>query len=220
MTTLATDLRVVTGLATTALDPLWTIENADQLVAAMYDVLPGVVAEWSLAASATAAEWYDVAREQANVDGAFRAIVEPMKDLGAEALIGWASEPLLQPVPEFSVAAYRAVGGLQKRMVNSANFTITGSAAADPKARGYQRVTRPEACGFCRMVASRGAVFSKATSTFACHEHCHCSARPVWGGDKIAVREYTQSDRTKNMKPEQRKRMNRQAREWIADNLT
>jgi len=214
---LATDLRVVSGLAATQLDPLWTIDNPDELSAAVYEVLPPLVDQWSLASSAVAADWYDAEREKADVAGAFRAIVEPIKDLGTEALIAWATEPLRQPEPDLAAVQYRAVGGLQKRLANSANYTITNSSKADPQSRGWIRTTRPQACDFCRMVASRGGVFTEATSRFACHEKCHCASRPIWGGQEVQVEAYKPSAR--DLSAQERAALNKQARSWIKANL-
>ena len=217
MPSLATDLQTVTGLAEADLEPLWTVENADQLVAVMYDVLPGAVETWSSAAQSVAAEWYDEEREREEIAGTFQAIVEPIKDLGVYALVGWATEPLLQPEPDFAAARYRAVGGVQKRLANSANYTITGSSAADPQARGWMRKTRPNACNFCIMVASRGAVYTEKTSRFACHERCYCRAAPAWGGRPLPVEPYKPSER--DLSEAQRQELNRQARAWINSNL-
>ena len=71
---LATDLQVVSGLATNQLDPLWAVDNPALLEAAMWDVLPGLVDEWALASSAVAADWYDTERDKAEVAGTFKAI--------------------------------------------------------------------------------------------------------------------------------------------------
>jgi hypothetical protein len=204
-------------LAEADLEPLWTVENADQLVAVMYDVLPGAVETWSAAAQSVAAEWYDEEREREEIAGTFQAIVEPIKDLGVYALVGWATEPLLQPEPDFAAARYRAVGGVQKRLANSANYTITGSSAADPQARGWMRKTRPNACNFCIMVASRGAVYTEKTARFACHERCYCRAAPAWGGRPLPVEPYKPSER--DLSEAQRQELNRQARAWINSNL-
>ena len=216
---LATDLQTVSTAAVSQLDPLWTVDNADQLESAMWDVLPGLVDQWSLAASAVAADWYDTQREQAGAPGAFQAIVEPMAELGVGALIGWAMEPVRQPTPDFAAAQYRAVGGVQKRVINSANYTITGSSKADPHAKGWVRRTRPDGCDFCRMVASNDRLYTEAAATFACHERCHCYAEPLWGGQQVDVRPYTPSQRTSSMSDAQRSAMNRQAHAWIKANL-
>lgn len=216
---LATDLRSVTALAERDLDPLWELED-EELLAAMYDVLPAVIEQWALASAAVAAEWYDAERERLEVPGRFQAIVDPLESLGTEALIGWAVQPLTGDTPNAEQAKYRLVGGVQKRLANSANFTITGSSVADPQSRGWMRRTRPAACSFCLMIASRGAVYTEQTARFASHERCYCSAAPVWNNRALPVEPYKPSEITAQLSDKQRKELNRSAREWIAANLT
>jgi hypothetical protein len=215
------------------------------------DVLPALVNKWGTASSSVAADWYDELRQAQGISGHFTAIAPPLDNLGAEALAGWAAEPLqpkqpgtptppISPAPrrgglrftttqdesaqslhidtqpvdlDMATAQYRAEGGLQKRLVNAANLTVTTSANQDPKARGWMRRTQPGACKFCVMVASRGSVFTKASSTFACHEHCYCEAIPAWGGQPLPVGPYRPSDRPSTAADRAR------VREWIAKNL-
>jgi hypothetical protein len=218
---LATDLELVTGLVTTELDQLWTVDSPELLTAAMWDVLPALVDEWALAASAVAAEAYDAERARQEIDGNFQAIVAPLGDLGTEALIGWSVAALDQPEPDLSLAKSRLVGGVQRRLANSANGTITGSTVADPQARGWYRVTRPDACNFCKMVASRGGVFKEATARFACHDHCYCRAAAAWRGRPVRVQKYTPSERAYRAEGNEAQlaRQNAAARAWIAANL-
>lgn len=212
---LASELRLVTGLAVTELSPLWDLAPSD-LVSAVPDVIPAVVDSWSLAAASAAADWYDTLREEASVSGRFRAIVAPLTDeLGAEALVGWVMQALTADAVD--AARKRAESGVQKRVVNAANHTITNSAQQDPKARGYQRHARADGCDFCRMVATRKPVYTRASVTFACHEGCHCYASPAFDGTEIAVRHYQPSDRS--MSPEARANLNASARAWIKANL-
>jgi hypothetical protein len=210
--TLTADLETLVGLALADLGPLWTLTATD-LAEAIGDVVPGVVDTWALASSSLAANWYDDQREMADVSGRFAAITAPLEGLGADALAGWGRELLVAPEPDIAGARFRIEGGLQKRIVNSANQTITGSAERDPAARGYQRTTRGGACDFCRMVASRGAVYTRSSARFACHEHCFCGAVPAWGGRELPMKSYKRSDRPST--PEDRARV----REWIANNL-
>jgi hypothetical protein len=56
-------------------------------------------------------------------------------------------------------------------------------------------------------------VFTKASSTFACHEHCYCEAIPAWGGQALPVGPYKPSDKPST--PQDRARV----RKWITDNL-
>lgn len=205
-------LQGLTVLALDDLDDLWSMSPAE-LEAALFGVFPDVLETWSEAAMTAAADWYDELRESAEVAGRFSAIVEPIDDLGTYALAGWAAEPLKLPEPDVLSVKSRLEDGFQKRLANSANYTITGSAQEDPQARGYMRRTRPGACKFCIMVASRGAVYTKRSARFACHGHCYCEAVPAWGGQALPVEPYKPSDKPST--PEDRARV----RQWIKDNL-
>jgi hypothetical protein len=46
------------------------------------------------------------------------------------------------------------------------------------------------------MLADRGAVYSEATADFAAHDHCGCSAEPVYGDKSRTVRDYVPSSRS------------------------
>jgi len=211
-------------MALADLSPIWRLPAID-VGQALFDAVPGVVQKWNLAAASVAADWYDELRDSAEVAGRFTAVVPDLGDQGAEALAGWGVEGLTVPLageppastdyPALNVgsAQSRVEGGLQKRLVNAANLTVTESADRDPRARGYMRRTRPGACRFCVMVASRGAVYTKASSTFACHEHCYCEAVPAWGGKARPVGPYKPSDRPSTQADRDR------VRRWIAQNL-
>ena len=211
--TLQSDLAVVSGLAVAELEPVWVLPPAE-VQPALMDVLPAVLDAYALAAGAASADVYDDLRDAAGVAGRFAAIVAPLREFGVESLVKWGLKPLSREVPDLSTARTLVEGGVQKRVVNAGNESFTLSASEDPQARGYQRVTRSSACRFCQMVAGRGAVYTKASSTFACHEHCHCSAVPAWGGRALPVGPYEPSDRP--MTDADRARV----RKWIADNLT
>lgn len=211
--TLSNELQALSGLALVDLEDLWRLSPAELQVALM-DLLPGLLETWGEAFAAAAADWYDELRETSDISGRFTAIVEPIADLGAYALAGWGSEPLSISEPDVAAARARIEDGFQKRLVNSANNTITGSAKADPQARGYMRRTRAGACKFCIMVASRGAVYTEQSSRFACHGHCYCEAVPAWGGRALPVRPFKPADRPQTAEDRAR------VRKWIADNLS
>lgn len=209
--TLSSSLRDVTDLALAELAALWDLP-VGELSGALTDLLPAAVYTYTAATSVLAADLYNVMREANDVTGDFQAVI-PDADFGADALTGWAIEPLRLLEPKIEVARFRAESGLQKRMANAANLTMTTSAAEDPQARGYMRRTNTGACDFCRMVASRGGVFTKASSTFACHENCFCESVPAWGGRALPVKAYKPSDRPQTDADRAR------VREWIAANL-
>lgn len=204
-------LRTIADSAVVELAPVWQLPLRS-VAPALFEVIPPLLDRWGLAASAAAADWYDHLRDTKTVSGRFTAIVEPLDDRAAYMVAGWAAKPLSLSEPDLALAQYRAEGGVQKQLVNAANKTVTHSVAEDPHTEGYVRQTRAGACKFCVMVASSG-VYTKTSATFACHEHCHCQAVPIWGGEALSVAKYKPSKRPST--PEERARVRR----WIKDNL-
>lgn len=221
---LNSSLLVVTDAAVQELDPVWQLPPAD-IPIALFDTLPNLIDKWSLASASASANWYDQLREAQDVKGLFQAVIPPLDDLGPEALAGWGGQPLRKILEEdhpivgdeetnaLEATRYRVESGVQKRLVNAANATVSLSAAEDPQAHGYMRRTQPGACHFCVMVASRGAVYTKASVTFACHENCYCECLPAWGGKARPVDPYKPSDKPSTQADRDR------VRRWIADNM-
>ena len=84
-----------------------------------------------------------------------------------------------------STMANNALQGATSRMVMlGGRDTVTTAAALDPVAEGWERVIQPGSCGFCAMLAGRGAVYKESTVDFRAHDHCHCVARPVFPGQE------------------------------------
>lgn len=79
------------------------------------------------------------------------------------------------------IAKAASAGAAMRLALNGGRETITETIKADPRARGYERVTSGAACDFCEMLADRGAVYSEEAADFEAHDHCSCSAVPVYG---------------------------------------
>lgn len=78
-----------------------------------------------------------------------------------------------------------ALRGASTRMVmRGGRDTVTRAVHVDSSAAGWERVIEPGACGFCAMLAGRGAVYKESTVDFRAHDHCHCVARVVFAGQK------------------------------------
>lgn len=59
----------------------------------------------------------------------------------------------------------------------AANETATWNAVNDDRLTGrMQRITRPDACPFCTLIADRGYI--PASAGFAAHAHCRCTPEP------------------------------------------
>lgn len=76
-------------------------------------------------------------------------------------------------------AFVQAAGAASRLVLDAGRDTIRRTTVADPRTRGWQRVTSG-GCDFCSMLAGRGAVYTEATADFASHDHCACSAEPVY----------------------------------------
>lgn len=193
---LRADLATLTAQASLDLAHAWQgfsgpVQARDGLI----DILPRLIAVYGEAAGTVAADWYDEQRDQAEVNKRFRAIVAELPaDLGTVELARWAVGPLFSREQDAAAALALAQGGAQRRILNVARSTVTGSAVADPSAHGWQRVGTGE-CAFCRMLIARGAVYTQRTADFASHDHCHCAAVPAWSGRPIPVKPYTPNNR-------------------------
>lgn len=77
-------------------------------------------------------------------------------------------------------AFVRSSGAVTRLVLEGGRDTIRQTVAADPRAAGWQRVTSGRACDFCSMLASRGGVYKETTADFHAHDHCGCTAQPVY----------------------------------------
>ena len=190
------DLDELVRLAQTDLTALWRqVRDARVARELLADILPSLVEVYGSAAGTLAADWYDELREELDVSGRFRAIVAELPESGqTQALAGWAVEELFSTEPDFAASLTKAQGGLQRLIADVGRGTVIGSSLNDPQATGWQR-SASGGCGFCQMLASRGAVYSKATVGFGAHDNCRCTAVPAFGGRPIPVRPYVPTER-------------------------
>lgn len=76
----------------------------------------------------------------------------------------------------------QAAGSAGRLAMNGGRDLIVASTTVDGRAAGWRRVTAGGACDFCQLLASRGPVYkSDRTASFEAHDHCACSAEPVFG---------------------------------------
>lgn len=86
-------------------------------------------------------------------------------------------------------------GSAARHVLNGGRDAIEELIKADPVVNRWIRVTDGDPCAFCAMLASRGPVYVSATSAgFSAHDHCACSAEPVfsskaaWPGEAAAYK--------------------------------
>ncbi len=149
-------------------------------------VLPDLVDAYVPLAAEVGASFYDDARAAAGSSGAYLArLADPPAAGRVQELISWGVAPLFRvDSPDPDLALSRLTGGTQRIVADGARETIEANVAADPAAPRYARHASANACAFCAMLATRGAVYhSEADAGADFHDHCHCVAVPVFRGD-------------------------------------
>lgn len=197
----------LTTLAQAELVATWrTVDLASPTEAAeaTRDVLPVVVAAYSLAGATLAADFYESVREAAGVPGAFVAdLFDQVAPERIDALIGWGLQPLVsprapsvlvEPTPDPDLALSRLSGGLQRIVANADRDTIAGNVERDPADARWARHASANACAFCALMATRDAVYRTEAAALRVtearsgkqklgekyHDDCRCTAVPEW----------------------------------------
>ena len=83
-------------------------------------------------------------------------------------------------VTALTTARTQTTGAMARLVLNAGRETVTQTLSADSAARGYARVLGGGGCDFCQMLAGRGGVYSADTADFEAHDHCGCTAEPVY----------------------------------------
>ena len=190
---------------------------------ALLDLVPGVAAKYGDAAAALAMDYYEFAREAAEVPGMYIPTPAPLAPPERfEGSIRWAVGAVVGDDPSFEALAGRLGGSVSRAVVDVATDTLVGAAQTDTRSRGWSRILEPGACGFCRMLADRGGVYTKDTVRFASHDNCRCAAAPQFslgpGDREVSMLPYQVSQRRLSDR-ERRARLDR-AKEYIAANYS
>lgn len=138
----------------------------------------------------TAASYYEAFRMAEGVGGSPTPRVAEFDAGAAEAGLYVTGQRMTRDAIEAGQSAaearktalVRVSGSVTRHVLNGNRGTIVLSTAADNRAGGYGRVTSPNCCAFCAMIASRGPVFSEDTADFQAHDHCACSGEPSYSG--------------------------------------
>lgn len=178
-------LRGLSRLTERDLAAIWRrldLSNPDKLAEPLAQVLEEIGAKYGQAAATLAADWYDEAREGAAVKGRFRASPATLPESERfEALSRWGVGPLFpssRPIYDDSgdIIEYERVGpnpekalsmitgGLSRVVLGMARATTEGNTVLDPSGPRYARHASANACAFCALMATRGAVYASEES--------------------------------------------------------
>lgn len=129
--------------------------------AILFEAFPEVFNPYAAAASDVSASFYEEVRDLANAKGSFTA--ETLSSVETDrwgALVGAGTQPRMLEQGAANLMFQFLAGGLTSILSTMAADTIYGNAQKDPVKTGFQRVPKPGCCGFCGMLASRGASYS------------------------------------------------------------
>lgn len=184
------------------------------------EAVNAVVARYSQVAATLAADFYDGERGAAGVPGAFTVpIADAPPDEQTSNSLRWATKDLwprdeadatvaqLEPLDmRLDAAMVKADAVTQKLVADRGRATLRQAVNSDPQAVAYARAAALGACAFCRLMASRGAVyrdartagrdanelFSGDASVVKFHNDCHCAIVPVFRGQRFELSPHAQ----------------------------
>jgi hypothetical protein len=148
-------------------------------------VLPDLIDAYVPLSAEVGASFYDDARAAAGSPGAYLARpADPPAAGQVQELISWGVAPLFRvDSPDPDLALSRLTGGVQKIVAAGARDTVEFNVGEDPAQPRFARHASANACAFCALLATRGAVYRwEDTAGAKYHDHCHCVAVPVFPG--------------------------------------
>lgn len=161
-------LSQVNTLAVQDLVALW--RQAERLATGefaqfMIDAFPNVVDPYAAMAGDLATDWYD--ESAPNLD--YRAAPTGMPNVQAlQESTSWALGA------SGNAALTRLSGTLQRAVFNGARDTIVDNTARETGAR-WARHASANACEFCSVMATRGAVYRYRSTAAKGHDFCKCT---------------------------------------------
>ena len=136
----------------------------------MKQVYPDVVDPFLSAAGTLTAEWYDSLDPESTFDT--RPSVLPAREI-LSGSVGWAFSQL-NPLAAM-------IGTTERHIFTTSRKTVVENAERE-RVR-FARYASANACAWCRVLATREAVYKSAENAVKGHDNCHCMAVPVRGGD-------------------------------------
>lgn len=148
--------------------------------ATLYAAFPEIVRPHAEAAAQITAQWYDELAPGAPHKAT------PIVDLEPERItktIDWAlyAPKPAQSEPQTDNTLERLSGSARRMVFDGSRSTVLGNAKTEGVK--WARYASATACAFCRLLSTRGAVYSSKTAALKSHDCCRCLAVALRGGE-------------------------------------
>lgn len=186
----------ITTLTTAELVAFWRLldtDNAVRVAADMRDFVPDLVDSYAPLSAEVAATFYDDTRAASTARPGFFASIFTRSNPKLQDMISWGVAPLFRkdantgvtaPVPDLALS--RLSAGTQLEVADAARETIERNTDDDPEIARFARHANANACAFCALMATRGAVYRAAETAGngnKYHSNCRCVAFPIFVGE-------------------------------------
>ncbi|WP_040911933.1 VG15 protein [Wenjunlia vitaminophila] len=167
------------------------------------DAVRALVDQYGQASAALAADFYDAERVAARVTGTFTVpLVTAPPDGQVDSSLRWATKDLWSRDPDdpatteaqrqpmdvrLHQAEKKAEVVAQKLVAGQGRGTVQEAVRRDRQAVGWARTAALGACAFCKLLATRGAVYKQDTADFRAHDGCHCGVLPIFRGQRFEL---------------------------------
>ena len=168
--------------------------------------MQAVIDQYSRVSASLAADFYDAQREAAGAVGPFTVpVADPPPDEQSESSLRWAAKDVWERDPEDPAttdaqrepvevrlvqAEKKAEAVAQKLVTDTGRGTVREAVRQDRLATAWARSAALGACAFCKLLATRGAVYKQDTVDFRAHDGCHCGVVPVFKGQRFELSDH------------------------------
>jgi hypothetical protein len=165
-----------------------------------------LVEQYGAASASLSADYYEAERVAAAVTGRFTVpLAGPPPDEQVDNSLRWAikdiwtrdpedpdaTEAQLQPLEvRLEQAEKKAEAVAQKLVTDQGRGTVREGVRQDRQATAWARSAALGACAFCKLLATRGAVYKQDTADFRSHDGCHCGVVPVFKGQRFELSDH------------------------------
>lgn len=170
------------------------------------EAVRSLVEQYGSASASLAADYYEAERVAARVTERFTVpLVGPPSDEQVENSLRWATKDVWERDPDDPVtteaqrrpldvrleqAEKKAEAVAQKLVADQGRGTVQEAVRQDRQATAWARSAALGACAFCKLLASRGAVYKQDTAKFRSHDGCHCGVVPVFKGQRFELSDH------------------------------